>query len=121
MKKLDIAHNQSIKLNDDERRQLRESLISYMEKVPVLPQDEMMSLHRKSRSGWIVGVLAGIIIAGAGVSFAADRTQPGGILYPIKIGITEKIRALWTSPVQNTAIDTSAAATLVSASTTSSQ
>lgn len=118
MKKFNVVRNESsdVMLNDDERKQLRDSLLSYMEKVPIIPRDDMRILKR-SRNGWIVGVLAGVLIAGAGVSFAAQQALPGSMLYPIRIGINDRVRGLFTKNTKTARTVSDSASAFVGSST----
>jgi hypothetical protein len=95
MKRLDMLqqHSSEVGLLDEERKQLRESLLAYMEKTPVqaIPDTYAPVQSHYFSKGFVVAVLAGLIVASSGVAFAASRAVPGDMLYPIKVGINEKV------------------------------
>lgn len=97
-------HADTIKLRAFERRELRERLISYMEYHPVAEpvvekkqkRDYISSQaftyfnFKSSRLRVFSGAFAAIIVLV--VPFAAERSVPGDILYPVKVRITEEVR-----------------------------
>ncbi|TSC77034.1 MAG: hypothetical protein G01um101431_217 [Parcubacteria group bacterium Gr01-1014_31] len=46
----------------------------------------------------------GILLAGGGVSYAAEDALPGGFLYPIKVAVTEPLRATLTFSAEQRAV-----------------
>jgi hypothetical protein len=41
----------------------------------------------------VTAAVAGVVLASTGVSFAAEQTRPGDALYPVKVHVTEPVRA----------------------------
>ena len=93
-------------LTDAERAQLRGSLRAFMEEHPPRAPFFMLALDRieealdrasrffslgRARYAFSAALL--ILLVGGGTSYAAESALPGEALYPIKIGINEKIAA----------------------------
>lgn len=94
MKRLDILRNESsiVSLLEEERNQIRESLLSYIDKTPAQSGGISFPQVRSPYTRWIVvAVVAGFIVASSGISYAASRSVPGDLLYPIKVGVNEKV------------------------------
>lgn len=69
------------RLSNKERLECRHNLIAFIKKHPA-----------KSRSGIkIFASFAVLLLAGAGVSYAAEGALPGDILYPAKINVNEQV------------------------------
>ncbi len=97
-----------IRLKADERRALRERVLSYMEYHP-LPAKVRMAEPAKRKAtklallsenffyiqfkSWqisgAVGALAVLLVVG--VPFAAENTVPGDVLYPVKVRVNEEV------------------------------
>lgn len=97
----------SLSLRKDERKELRERLLSYMEYHP-MPENQTFSRHRslsyKVRTtlmghSWVLGrVTAGLAVFFlVVVPVAAERALPGDVLYPIKVRINEELRGALVS------------------------
>ncbi|MBX4198128.1 hypothetical protein KW782_02215 [Candidatus Parcubacteria bacterium] len=89
--------SQKVALDESERQALRDSLMSYMEKTPVrepvIAQSEAESKRRNiTKTSGTLGILILLLLAGIGVSYAAEQTVPGDNLYPVKVSVTEKVR-----------------------------
>jgi len=48
-------------------------------------------LLMKKPVAWLV--IIGMLVSGGGVSFAAEKSVPGDILYPVKVGVNEEVRS----------------------------
>jgi hypothetical protein len=96
MKRLELLKNETgnFALYDDERQQMRESLMAYMEKVPVRSEEDTI-VHSSPRFGLVLGLVVTFLIVGTGVTFAAQSALPGEKLYPIKVGVNEKVLGLF--------------------------
>lgn len=97
MKKLDVLNNEpsNVMLYDEERRQIRESLLAYIEKTPILPNvqiGEEIKVKDPTRRNFFIALIAGVVISGAAVGMLAERAQPGTFLYPIKVGVNDRLR-----------------------------
>ena len=82
MNRLDHNKDASFKLHEDERKQLRESLLAYIDKNPAKTADQDSSSHTSSPSNVVththtrskskhvvtVALVAGILLVGAGIS-----------------------------------------------------
>jgi hypothetical protein len=97
MKRLELLHNESnrVSLYDEERKQLRDSLLAYMDKVPVQPMEESLIIQKPSRMGLIMAIAAALLVGGAGISYAAEHSLPGDALYPVKVGVNEKVKGFF--------------------------
>ena len=83
----------SVSLNEDERMHLWQSLMNHIEKNPAMvPSPHGFFSQRSYMSIIALGVIV-LLFAGTSVSFAAERSLPGDALYPIKIGVNEKVRS----------------------------
>lgn len=100
---------QNIKLAPAEKNQMKASLILHMEKYPVRNSVSSRLIWRESWKifvdSWLISkhtkyMTASIIIAlilalgGGSTVAAAENSVPGDILYPVKINVTENIRAV---------------------------
>lgn len=98
-----------IRLRTDEREQLRDRLLAYMEyhplpngqHLPKLRGAKRSSFYSRLSSGWFMGRAAGV----AAVFFIlvvpamAEKSLPGDVLYPVKVRFNEEVRgALVSSP-----------------------
>lgn len=80
-------------LTRDERENIRRELRVFMAEHPVREEISAwswtsMSLHRFA-SGAVAFAL--VLTVGAGTSYAAEGTLPGDLLYPIKLGVNERV------------------------------
>jgi hypothetical protein len=92
MKRLELIKERThfTALNDEERRQLRESLLAHMNKVPVQVKEEFL-FEQPGRFSWVVGVAAGLLIAGVAVMLIASAATQGDWLYPIKTSVSDRV------------------------------
>lgn len=103
-----------IKLREDERHELRQRLLSYMEYHP-LPQSAGLSNSRRSLAvsggvflqflskGQVWGKAAGVasVFLLIFIPVLAENSLPGETLYPVKVRFNEELRgALASSPYQ---------------------
>lgn len=104
----------NIKLREDERHELRQRLLSYMEYHP-LPQSDGLKSARTSNTvslgvfikyiskGHVMGRVAGLVSVFllVLVPVMAENALPGETLYPVKVRFNEELRgALASSPYQ---------------------
>lgn len=95
-----------VRLRKDERDLGYKVLLDYMQTTPVRLRKEFRRQWQRSDYGFlqqvsklfykpmaIVAVLAVALMAGGGISLAAEDTAPGDILYPVKIEMNERVRA----------------------------
>ncbi len=81
-------------LATDERRALRSEILEYTQKHPMPVSEKRFwpgLLSRRFAPAMLVVLIA--VTLGGGISYAAEQTVPGDILYPIKIYVNEEIRA----------------------------
>lgn len=89
-----------VALSHDEKLVMQERIVTYMEfrpmrkSLPIASEKKYSTLHfLKSftfRSVPAV-VIAGLVLSGAGVSYAAEDSLPGDFLYPVKVDFNEEI------------------------------
>lgn len=85
-------------LSEAERARMREELVRHMESHP-LPAASPRAMSWSSQLAWSsyvarAGAFAALLlVAGGGVSFAAENALPGNPLYAVKRSITEPVRA----------------------------
>ncbi len=99
----------SITLTQEEKQKTREVLLSFIQKNPVrvdLPSRHTLQEaytwssflqkfnHIRLHTMPLIIIIA--LLAGSGVSFAAEKTLPGDVLYPVKVNINEEVRG-WLS------------------------
>lgn len=61
--------------------------------------------HFSSRFRVMSAVVAAVVLASSGVSFAAQDAQPGDVLYPVKVSVNEEVRAAFAfSPSAKTEV-----------------
>lgn len=92
-----LARGRDVHLSVSEKEQVRKALLNTMEgKIqPMAPSRERRSYVFTSM--WMVRMpvtIAIVLALSAGTSFAAHQTIPGDILYPVKIGVNEKVEIL---------------------------
>lgn len=95
---------QHVKLSDSARSRIREHLTDYASFRAVRAEEEGRSMkqvpfgtflhtlnftHMKTMS---MAVLA-LVLVGGGTTFAAQQSLPGDLLYPVKIGFNDEVRA----------------------------
>ncbi len=88
-----LTRGKSVRLSDFEKGEMRKSLINTMETTSSRPR-----IYRQARAlSWsylsmrvsVASLL--VLFLGAGTSFAAQSAVPGDALYPIKVGVNEKV------------------------------
>jgi hypothetical protein len=97
--RLELLHRQSrsTALQDEERQALRESLMSYMDRVPVKDREVVVASGRRITKGmWAAISLLVLILVGGGVAYAAESAMPGHTLYSFKRDINEKVLSFIT-------------------------
>lgn len=95
-KKLDQLHKESVEveLTADERQQLRESLLTYIQSHPHGPPEVSPFPHKKGKRLLAVAVIVLALIAGASVSYAASGALPGTFFYPVRTRVNERLMEL---------------------------
>lgn len=103
-----------IRLRSDEKHELRQRLLAYMEYHP-LPEGAGNFVRNRSRlghislrlpaswNGWMIGRIAGatLVLSFVVVPALAEKALPGEILYPVKVRFNEEVRgALVSSPYE---------------------
>lgn len=79
---------ETIHLSKDEKMEMKDNLLKVMGEVrPVV------SPYNKSSNAKYFALASIVIFGGATVSFAAQNSLPGDLLYPIKVNVNEKIVA----------------------------
>ncbi len=94
-------------LSKHEQLALREQLVDFIANHPspsVSRGDFLFFNSIMLRRSFAIGALAILLVlSGSGISYAAENSLPGGILYPVKINVLEPIRgALAVSPEAKT-------------------
>jgi hypothetical protein len=90
-----LKEAQNVRMTEAERAHMRQRLVSHMTSCSLVA--ERTQAQRSSWTTWgmftraTAFILAGFIVGGTSLSFASLNTLPGDSLYPIKVGVTEKI------------------------------
>jgi len=94
-----IQETKTIGLEKDEKAHIREVVFSYVKEHPVKgeeiasPHTIRQPLSLPFRRAFALAALS-IFIIGGGVSYAAEGSLPGDLLYPVKVRGTEPVRTL---------------------------
>src|SRR5689334_9116525 len=85
-----------ITLSDNERLQMRERLAAYAHlhvplTVPAETQTGLFAFFASRRFSTYALALLVLVVAGSGVTFAAEGSAPGDALYAIKIDVNEPV------------------------------
>ncbi|HEY0964421.1 MAG TPA: DUF5667 domain-containing protein [Candidatus Paceibacterota bacterium] len=95
---------EQVKLSDSARARIRENLEGYAAFHPVRTGGEGRSMKQVPSGAFLhtfnfnrmktmpIAVLA-MLLVGGGTTFAAQNAVPGDLLYPVKIGVNENVRA----------------------------
>lgn len=89
---------QGLRLSASEKARMRESLFTDMERLApqtVRPFGTLLRIF----SGCMAAVMI-FVLAGAGVSYAAESSLPGDALYPVKINLTEPLLVRLNSSIE---------------------
>lgn len=90
-----------IRLTARERAEVRHTLVNFMQQYPLPESADQPRMHLFLRPIAItLAILVVITTAGAGISYAAERSLPGSPLYAIKINVNEKIQGALASTPQ---------------------
>lgn len=87
-------------LTADEKAMGREMLRSYMAMTPMRTVREAKPAKKAmpfrfalfGRAAGVAGLVMTMLASAAGVSYAAEGSLPGDVLYPVKVGINEELR-----------------------------
>lgn len=102
----ELGQSTRTSLSVEEKRVIRNAILATMREFPVR---EGVNAGKSSRSNVIVTIkhiIAGTIIAallGGSVSYAAEGSLPGDLLYPVKISINEEVRSSLTISAESKA------------------
>ncbi|MBI4091026.1 MAG: hypothetical protein HY422_03305 [Candidatus Komeilibacteria bacterium] len=81
-----------IRLTARERAEIRHTLVSFMQQYPLPERARFSRLHMLLKPAALTfASLVVVATAGAGISYAAERSLPGSPLYAVKINLNEKI------------------------------
>lgn len=90
----------TIRMTADEKAGIRSRLSAYMTMRPLRgdaasqPAKQVRGIFRLSPKLMpFFAVFLSLLLAGGGVSYAAERTVPGDVLYPVKVHVNEGVRA----------------------------
>lgn len=106
-----LAHDmKSVRLTEPEKTALRGDLLHFMKENPATQQaPRRVEDPSEDQGSWLgsflmflvprpMPVLAAmmvIAVSGGGISFAAEGSLPGDLLYPVKVSINEEVTALF--------------------------
>jgi hypothetical protein len=94
--KNDIETAESITLSLEERREMRAGLLRVMSRNGIRRFSlSLMVISFRPFYGAVSMAMVMILISG-GISYAAESALPGDTLYPVKVGVTERVRS-WTA------------------------
>lgn len=95
---------QSIRLSEQEKRDGRNEFLEFMEKNPVhrqIPErgfahflDRFYAMTRRplAATATLMGVF---VVTASGISYAAESSVPGDVLYPFKVGVNEQVQGFF--------------------------
>ena len=98
-----INHAKKVALSSEEKKTIRVGLELFMAKPPVRNTSLIRHLWQErskvnislrplmNKLQYMVIALIITLVLGGSVSFAAESTRPGDILYPIKVGVNEEV------------------------------
>lgn len=105
-----IRSMKSVRLNADEKAQMFQNIrFAVRERAAQKPERSVFSLRMLFVNKISVAALCAVlvIVSSVGVSKAAQNSLPGDFLYPVKVNITEKIKAaLAHTPEQKAKVET---------------
>ncbi len=94
----------NVRLSSEEKRTMRRSLLDMMGGPAVVPGrvagrvslwERWLALPRfVSRPALASFLAVGLLLTGSGISYAAEGSLPGEVLYPVKLGVNETVRGL---------------------------
>lgn len=92
-------------LTADEKAMGREMLRSYMAMTPMRTVREAKPAKKAmpfrfalfGRAAGVAGLVTTMLASAAGVSYAAEGSLPGDVLYPVKVGINEELRVAFAA------------------------
>ncbi|MEK7618816.1 MAG: DUF5667 domain-containing protein [Patescibacteria group bacterium] len=100
-----IANAQKLTFPTKDKECVRERLAAFIQSMPLLPVSDVTPAdHILQRSNFsllnfgkklmpIALILTLAVLASTGVSLAAEQALPGDFLYPIKVGVNERVQA----------------------------
>lgn len=78
------------------------------------PTSRRLFRHRMFSPLWVTASMVILLVAGSGVSFAAQGSLPGDVLYPVKVNVNEKVQtALAFTPKAKVQVEQSLAETRI--------
>lgn len=95
---------QSIRLSEQEKRDGRNEFLEFMEKNPVHRQtpgrgfahflDRFYAMTRRpmAATATLLGVF---VVTASGISYAAESSVPGDVLYPFKVSVNEQVQGFF--------------------------
>ena len=102
-----IEQAKKINLSAEERSSIGNSVLNFMKENPIEPNTLPRLIYRDGvhSSFWsnifpsnlnfassVVIALVLVLLSGGGVSLGAEKSLPGDILYPVKLGVNEHVR-----------------------------
>lgn len=96
-----IKEAKRLTLQKEEKSQIRETLLSYMQEHPV--RDDEIIRHQYQRPNiWgsmflkpAFVALSLILIVGGGTGYAAERALPGDLLFSVKVHVNEEVNGFF--------------------------
>jgi|GEM_PF-5713972 len=92
-----LTRGKEVQLSVSEKNEMRKALLNMMSQVPLAASVAAPRHSYSFRSLWMIRMpitIALVLALSAGTSFAAQRAIPGDILYPVKVGVNEKVETL---------------------------
>lgn len=84
-------------MNKKEKATMRAELLAYTKKYPVeRPTTFNYSRLFVRRPAFAIALAVLVVLVSTGTSYAAEKTEPGDVLYPIKIHVNEPVRGALT-------------------------
>ncbi|MBI4128631.1 MAG: hypothetical protein HY460_01150, partial [Parcubacteria group bacterium] len=105
-----IKNLKKISLASDERARTRSAILSFMRENPLPKEAEARKTQRAplrlftvQRPFAIALAALLIVVLGGGVALAAEAALPGDLMYPVKIHVTEELRATLAGSLEDKA------------------
>jgi ribosomal protein L17 len=94
-----ITEMRKISLSSTQKSNMRDVVLSYMDTHPIPASLQHKSrIHSPYMRFFMTAVpvfLVVFVFLGSGVSFASIASLPGDLLYPMKVGVTERVQGLF--------------------------
>ncbi len=88
-----------VSLSESERERMERVVLGYVSMKPIRSggtREVQVHWYQWVRQPLAIGLVFALVVSGTGVSYAAEASVPGDLLYPIKVSVNEEVRASLT-------------------------